>query len=55
MTNCGRCYSLRGKVRKGWIKVVGPQGIVDHVCQECYDEIENEQSILYLTNEDEEN
>ena len=50
MTNCGRCLSLKGEVRKGFIPVVGPNGITDHVCKQCYEEI----TYQYI-NENEEN
>lgn len=50
MTNCGRCYALKGEIRRGTKRIIGPNGIPDHICDECFDEIEN---IVYENEENE--
>lgn len=55
MINCGRCNAIKRRIRKGTIRVVGPNGSVDHVCQDCYDELNTEAIYMYMPNENEEN
>lgn len=52
MTNCGRCFSLKNKIVRGIYKVFSPNGIEDHVCDECFNELTS--SIIFI-NEDQEN
>lgn len=54
MKNCGRCFALKGRIRKGTIRVIGPYSIEDYVCQTCYDEITMETDVIYVTSENKE-
>lgn len=50
---CVRCESVDRKSREGKHKVIGPNGIVGYVCDECIEEIDAEIMIHYEVKEDE--
>ena len=46
MTNCGRCYALKNKIKKGYIEVIGPNNTQDHLCKECFEELDLETLVI---------
>lgn len=49
---CLRCESIGRKPKEGVHEMIGPNGVRTLICEECYQEIQNE-DIVYEIKEDE--